>query len=237
MANKFTQEELWKAAKFVFDALKEVGETECCLVGGAALFLHGVKRDVNRRIQDLDIIIFGKSRQVLLKESLSRRFPNNFCLKDPRQPSSHYLRNTVKPNTDLKLLMYKVPGKDYSIKIDLLMQSEPAVEITGRLGISHTVVKDGFPVAPLEFLLYHKLLGWERRSTSTLRHNLEKAKCQDYNDIIEVYRLIRRQQLSPLRVPYIGALYTTRLQARVQRFIISHGERERRRFRVIGFAV
>ncbi|KAG8822751.1 hypothetical protein FRC18_010961 [Serendipita sp. 400] len=172
-------------------------------------------------------MIFGTSRQSSsLQTALCREFPDRFFLQKP-----------ATANAAFRLLKYRVPETDASIKIDILAQGDPTVEITHRLRVGHIVKREGFPVAPLKFLLYHKLLGWERRSESSLPHNQTKANTQDRNDIIDICNELYRRRYYPLRASYIGNAYKTNLERRAQSFVETYGDRERRVFRRIGFSV
>ncbi|CAG8683565.1 10508_t:CDS:2 [Acaulospora colombiana] len=152
-----------RTAAYVLKALEEVGEPSCCLIGGLGIKLHGIKRGM----------------KMTIKQALCDHDPERFCLIDPIRT----------PNATFKRLMYHVPRSPRLIEIDLLFANEPSVEIPRGLTIEQAVVLSGLPVAPLHFILYHKLLGWEDRVDAVGRPDKrQKANSKDRLDILRQYR-------------------------------------------------
>ncbi|KAG9054252.1 hypothetical protein FS842_005681 [Serendipita sp. 407] len=210
--NKFTQAELWDAARYTLRALEDI-VAESFLVGGAALYLHGLQRDVG----DLDFVALPCCEECIrcqhcIKRALVNEYPERFYLKD-----------SVKPDAKYQILMYKVPLTGNSIKIDILTREDPGVEIPDELGIEHTVVPSDFPVAPLEFLLYHKLLGWQRRMRSRYPNYRETAMTKDKDDTYNLCSLLYDNGLRPMDVSFGSIDYRELLGKRADLFILKHG--------------
>ncbi|KAG8831548.1 hypothetical protein FRC17_002999 [Serendipita sp. 399] len=215
--NTLTEEEVWDAAGFIISALKESGRIDCCLIGGTALFLHGVEE---REIKDLDFVVFLREkhcdkcihRQCCLYSRISQAYPDRLKLVD-----------SVKSNAPYSILMYEAPETKNTIKIDLLVPAEEAVEIPPGLTVDHVVYIDGWPVAPLEFLLYHKLLGWSKRIES-FKKNKRKAVTTDTGDIYNLCELLHSNGIDPLEAPFRSVKYNVRPRLRAKQFVEYNGE-------------
>ncbi|KAG8780982.1 hypothetical protein FRC20_002735 [Serendipita sp. 405] len=196
-------DECYQAAGNVLDALADIGEDWTCLVGGMAAKLHGVER----RVKDLDIAVLHpyKSEEDI-QDDLADHYSGRFYLVPSQDPTQTFL----KP-------MYRIPGTTHNIKVDLLLGSDPAVEIPSTFHRNHFVEIDGLPVAPLYYVLYHKLLGWDIRSSDPKRHwKRKQAREKDYPDIIALCQLLYNNRIRPLSKGHMGRLYLCNYQARAE---------------------
>jgi hypothetical protein len=134
--------------------------------------------------------------------------------------------------------MYHVPRSSRIIEIDLLFANEPAVEIPRGLRIQQAVLISDLPVAPLHFILYHKLLGWTDRVNDIRRGDKQqKAHTKDRADILQVCQLLASQKVRPLSKWHLGQQYLKRYRERARAFVERYGEDARLAFRNIGFSV
>ncbi|PVG01342.1 hypothetical protein CPB86DRAFT_753070 [Serendipita vermifera] len=213
-----------KTAEYVLWSLKAVGEPSCCIVGGLGIKLYGIKRTM----KDVDIIVLKPNRnQMAVKQALCDLDPERFSLKDPRQK-----------NATFKRLMYHVPKSLRLIEIDLLFADEPEVEIPRGLTIQQAAILSNLPVAPLHFILYHKLLGWADRVDAVKRPDKRaKARTKDRSDILQVCRLLESEDVRPLSKRHFGQLYLRRFRERARAFVERYGDEAGLAFRSIGFSV
>ncbi|CAG8686390.1 16154_t:CDS:2, partial [Acaulospora colombiana] len=159
------------ASQLVLAALREIGEAWCCLVGGMAIRLNGKRA---REVKDLDIIILNASADSRsIQVALVQRYPTMFFLVPPRDRAATFMK-----------LFFRIPKTPHSIKVDLLLSSIPILEIPSTFHKGHFVSLHSFQVAPIYFVLYHKLFGWNLRYHAQEKWNNEKAKEVDHPDII-----------------------------------------------------
>ncbi|KAG8831547.1 hypothetical protein FRC17_002998 [Serendipita sp. 399] len=214
--------EMHLAALHVILALHKIGESWCCLVGGMAAKLHGVQRD---RVKDLDIAVLRSGRsQAEIKRRLCKYDPEAFFLELPRRK-----------NADFLLLKYEI-REGCRIRIDLLLHNNPEAEIPPSLHWNHFEWISSMPVAPLYFVLYHKLLGWEWRMGTGEGWRVHDANNKDYEDIIQLCDLLRDQSIVPLSKSHLGRAYLKEFPRRARLFANTYGE-ARRRLYEIGFDV
>ncbi|KAG8763369.1 hypothetical protein FRC20_008129 [Serendipita sp. 405] len=208
------------ASKNVFDALEAVGETQCCLVGGMALRLNGIRRQV----KDLDIVVLSSETDTeTLKRALVEHEPDRFQLQHPFD--SH--------GTSMKLY-YRIPRTAHRIRIDLLLSTNPEVEIPDGMHQNHFVYLNGLATAPLYFLLYHKLLGWDRRINSSQQWQREKATDVDYHDVLRLCDILYRKGVKPLEKTHGGKTYLALFRKRSDAFGGRYEQAVARRFEKIG---
>jgi hypothetical protein len=155
-----------------------------------------------------------------------RRYPTEFFLRRPRNRKANWM-----------LLRYRIPGTSRSIKIDLLLQSEPAVEIPTTFHRNHFLFINDLPVAPLYFVLYHKLLGWDWRLKTGPGWRKKDAHSKDHDDIYALCLKIGKEGSLPLRKTHMGRLYKTNFFTRAAAFCNMYKGDERRAFQMIGFDV
>lgn len=160
-------------------------------------------------LQDVDILVLNpSSTQAQLKSRLETRFPFHFYTEDSKTQPGVFRR-----------LLYRVPRARRVIGIDLLLANEPAVEIPKGLRMSHAMLLNGLPTAPLDYLLYHKLLGWADRVHSPRRDKRVKARTKDYNDILQLCNRISEAQIRPLAKRYMGHYYQQKFKERARQFV------------------
>ncbi|KAG8847574.1 hypothetical protein FRC20_002733 [Serendipita sp. 405] len=225
--NDFTQEELWEGVEYTLDAIGQVsGQSRSCLIGGTALCLHGLRKDTG----DIDLLVFLRpkcekclNKSCCIRSSLVRNFPDRFSVRDAKKPGADYM-----------VLLYWTPLTRCPIKVDILVSTDPKVEIPNSLGMDDTDELSGYPVAPLEFLLYHKLLGWQKRMESEYEYEREKAKTKDKNDILSLCSHLATNGLRPLDVAFGSSRYNGRLRLRSERFIREYGNEARHHLVLVG---
>lgn len=212
------------AARLVIKALEDVGEPWCCFVGGMAARLWGVRRT----IKDLDVIVLQPDVDPeTLKRSICQRYPHLFYLKRPRN----------RHHTWRKLYLH-IPRTQHKVKVDILLSTEKNLEVPDGFHRNHFVHINGLPVAPLYFVLYHKLLGWEDRVASRERWKKEKADDVDYPDIIRLCEILRQHGIYPLSKTHMGRLYKENFQRRAEYFCERYDkDLPRMRLEAIGFNV
>jgi hypothetical protein len=152
-------------------------------------------------------------------------------------PKSFYLRRPQDPTATFRKLFYHIPRTSYVIKIDLLLSNEEDLETPVALHSNHFEYWNQIPVAPLHFVLYHKLMGWENRVNSEENWRREKANSTDYRDIINLCDTSFEEGLHPLSKSHLGRFYLDNFESRVDSFVESYGRNARKRFRKIGFPV
>jgi hypothetical protein len=123
------------------------------------------------------------------------------------------------------------------IKVDLLLSGEENMEIPSAFSPNHFVTIRGLPVAPLYYVLYHKLLGWEIRVNHNQGWKRNEANGKDYNDIIQLCTLLRRQRIRPLSKVHMGRLYLQNLESRAQDFAAEYEGEAISKLRSVGFGV
>jgi hypothetical protein len=156
-----------------------------------------------------------------------------------RRRNDFYLAVPKKPGATFKILKYRIPGTLRTIKIDLLLSNEPNVEIPRSLLPSHFVSRNGLPVAPIYFVLYHKLIGWEDRVNSLTGWRQRKAANVDYPDIINLCHIADEFDVKPLSKTHMGAVYLQNFRIRANRFMEHYDWRSTptSAFRQLGFPV
>ena len=152
-------------------------------------------------------------------------------------PQSFYLRRPQDRTATFKKLFYRIPRTSHTIKIDLLLSSEEALETPVALHSNHFEYRNQIPVAPLHFVLYHKLMGWENRAESEESWKREKANSTDYQDIINLCDMSFEEGLQPLSKSHLGRFYLHNFEYRADSFVENYGRNARKRFRKIGFPV
>jgi hypothetical protein len=148
-----------------------------------------------------------------------------------------YLTSPRDRTADFNKLMYRIPGTSSVIKIDLLLSTVPELEIPSTFHRNHFVYINGLAVAPLYFVLYHKLLGWQDRVYHHKRWKRDQADGKDYDDIIELCAILRRQRIFPLSKAHMGRAYLDNFSSRAEDFSSSYNGEGPSRFRAIGFDV
>lgn len=222
------------AARDIMNYLEILGERQTCLIGGLAVRLQGIiippsetpnQNPRTRRIPDIDIVILKTSKKDIaeIQRDLELNWPERF-----------FLVPSVKPGATFKKLHYRVPLTSLSIKVDLLMSDAPELEISPHLHWNHFEVIDGLRVAPIYFLLYHKLLGWEKRISSEEKYHHIKIKLRDIPHIEGLCKLARQRGQLPLSKSHMGRLYLNNLRYRAADFT-HHYQGTNRLFRQIGF--
>jgi hypothetical protein len=174
----------------------------------------------------LDIIVLGPYDPADIQDALVEYDPESFYLERPRDRTASFNK-----------LKYQIPGTNPAIKVDLLLSSEEDMEIPSGLSPNHFVTIRGLSVAPLYFVLYHKLLGWEVRFNHNERWKRDQANGKDYNDIIQICTLLRRQRIRPLSKVHMGRLYLQNLALRAQEFADEYGGEANSKLRSVGFDV
>lgn len=134
-------------------------------------------------------------------------------------------------------LYYIVPRSNHAIKVDLLLSTEPAVEISPGLLNNHFEIINGLRVAPLYFVLYHKLLGWEIRVDSGEDWRVDQADSRDKSDIMRLCDIANDLDLEPRTKSHMGREYLNNFDLRVDSFINYYDGAGRRKFRKLGFDV
>jgi hypothetical protein len=231
--------ECYWAAQYVLEALDDIGETWCCLVGGMAARLYGVDRLVKvvrpvtlgcmlaELVQDLDIVVLRpEMSEEDIQNALVDYDSDRFYLERPRD-------RTV----DFYKLMYRIPNTTHVIKIDLLLNDNPDLEIPWTFHRNHFVIIADLKVAPLYYVLYHKLLGWELRINSYQRWKQDQANSKDYTDIIALCDLMYRSGVRPLSKAHMGRQYLDNYQRRAEYFAETYGSIARDRLWRIGIDV
>jgi hypothetical protein len=170
--------------------------------------------------------VLGSDDPADIQDALVEYDPESFYLERPRDRTASFNK-----------LMYQIPGTNFAIKVDLLLSSEEDMEIPSSFSPSHFVTIRGLSVAPLYFVLYHKLLGWEVRVNHNERWKRDQANGKDYNDIIEICILLRRQRIRPLSKVHMGRLYLQNLALRAQEFADEYGSEANSKLRSVGFDV
>lgn len=212
--------QIFKAARNVLRALYRISETRCCLIGGLAVKLLGADHDVS----DIDILVLDpETDQRDIQDALIDLYPDDFGLEYPEQPNVSFMK-----------LFYHIPGVGYPIKIDLLLSTAPGVEIPRTLRLSHFVWPYGLPVAPIYFVLYHKLLGWEKRIESG---RLEQARDKDCPDILNLCIIAASQSVRPLSKSHMGREYLYKFWERAENFVKWYGGDSGKKFRRIRILV
>ncbi|KAG8831546.1 hypothetical protein FRC17_002997 [Serendipita sp. 399] len=212
-----------QAAWLVLDALSDIGETWCCLVGGLAAELHGV----DRTSKDLDIAVLRPDMSAReIQDALVDLYPARFYLERPRDRNADFLK-----------LMYRIPYTNHVIRVDLLLQNNPDLEIPSTFHRNHFVMINQLHVAPLYFVLYHKLLGWERRIYAPQYWKRRQAHEKDHDDILELCFLLYRAGIQPLSKAHMGRLYLENFKSRAEDFAERYEGIARTRLRMIGFDV
>lgn len=161
-----------------------------------------------------------------IQDALVNYDPQGFYLERPRQRNADFLK-----------LMYRIPGTTSVIKVDLLLETVPELEIPHTFHRNHFVYTRGLPVAPLYFVLYHKLLGWDDRVSSNRRWKREQAHGKDHDDIISLCNIHRRRGIWPLSKAHMGRQYLQNFQTRAEEFADCYEGNERHKFQAIGFSV
>ncbi|PVF95465.1 hypothetical protein CPB86DRAFT_788021 [Serendipita vermifera] len=211
------------ATDYILEALAEIGETWCCLVGGMAAKLHSVERVV----KDLDIVVLRPDMsEEEIQDALVDYDSVSFYLEGPRNRGVDFFK-----------LMYRILNSTHVIKVDLLLNSEPDLEIPWTFHRNHFVTIHGLQVAPLYFVLYHKLLRWDIQINSYQRWKQDQATEKDYPDIISLCNIIYRAGVWPLTKAHMGRQYLDNFEKRVDDFIETYGNKARRKFERIGFNV
>jgi hypothetical protein len=134
-------------------------------------------------------------------------------------------------------LFYRIPYTPYKIKVDLLLSTEPKLEIPRALRPIHFIYLNQLDVAPLYFVLYHKLLGWDDRVDSPEYWKRVKAAQVDYPDILSLCAIAKSEGLRPLSKSHMGRLYLDNFRARADAFVEQYGHSARTRFQWLGFLV
>jgi hypothetical protein len=197
-----------------------------------ALNLHHIRR----KTTDLDIIILKpSSNQEDLKHALVDKFPEQFSVRPARKREG-------KRRPRFKLLLYRPQDdicpwyKKREIKVDLLLSSVRNVEAhwQGLAQKKFEVIRK-LRVAPLHFVLFHKLLGREKRLMNHERPDQQqKAVDCDPPDIIRICSRMKRLGLRPLSEPSMSEAYKLRFTDRARNFTKHHPD-TRWRFKKIGF--
>ncbi|PVG01275.1 hypothetical protein CPB86DRAFT_699861 [Serendipita vermifera] len=222
--SKRTYDNCLFAAQLVLAALREIGEVWCCLVGGMAIRLNGKR---GREVKDLDIIILNASADSRsIQIALVQRYHDLFFLVPPKDRAATFMK-----------LYFRIPKTPHTIKVDLLLSSIPILEIPPSLHASHFARLHSFNVAPIYFVLYHKLFGWNLRHHAPEKWNNEKAKDVDYPDIIYLCDRIYQLRIQPLSKTHLGKQYLEKFAERAKVFCDLYGGFERRMFKRIGFSV
>ena len=88
--SKLSYSEGLSAAEDIFDALKDVGESSCCLVGSQAARLFGVERKVDVSVHSSSLF-FG---QLVLTFDVIRTLISSFCPRVQMWPPSRMISFT-----------------------------------------------------------------------------------------------------------------------------------------------
>jgi hypothetical protein len=177
--------------------------------------------------QDLDFLVLSpRLNPLALQMALRRLQPAHFSLKKPRRLNAKFM-----------LLKYRIPGTTYKIKIDLLHSTEAKVEIPQSLRPIHFNYVNNLPVAPLYFILYHKLLGWELNLHAREPYKRYKKAPLDHMDIIKLCNMAKRQGVRPLSKSHMGRLYLHNFRQRANRFMDHYGNDTKKVFQQVGFHV
>lgn len=153
-------------------------------------------------------------------------YSDGFYLEEPQNPDANFMK-----------LRFMIPRTHRSIKVDLLLSHDPEIEIPRAFKSNHIVTKDGLETAPLDIVLYHKLLGWECRAYADEYWKRDKADGRDYEDIISLCDIMHRQRIQPLNTQRIGHAYVRRFEQRAQDFAHHYYGPTFYKLRRIGFAV
>jgi len=157
---------------------------------------------------------------------LVEKHPKRFYLESPRNPFATFMK-----------LYYRIPHTTHTVKVDLLLSNEPDLETPTTLRASHFKYINQLPVAPLHFVLYHKLMGWEKRTESGETWKSKKADSTDYHDIVDLCNVCFEMGLRPLSQSHMGRSYRDTFESRAESFAGSYGRNAKKRFRKIGFSV
>jgi hypothetical protein len=161
-----------------------------------------------------------------LQDTLIEEYPDSFYLVKPQMRGAKYMK-----------LYFRIPRTHHAIKVDLLLPSEPDLEIPRALKSKHCEYLNSLDVAPDYYLLYHKLLGWDCRVNADEDWKVRKAHNVDYEDILFLCDVLYDQEIEPLDKSHLGARYLRNLSARAAEFCDMYGRRASKRFRKIGFDV
>jgi hypothetical protein len=129
-------------------------------------------------------------------------------------------------------LYYRIEDSQ-DIKVDLLLNSNPELEIPLQMVPSHFEYIADLPVAPLYFVLYHKLLGWEDRVNASEFWKRKRAGTRDYNHILGLCQEAWYRDVYPLSKSHMGRLYLDNFYRRADGFTDQYPVAEY--FRRIGF--
>jgi hypothetical protein len=153
------------------------------------------------------------------------------------QPDHFELHFPERPGAEFMKLKYQIPGTFYKINIDLLLSTAPNLEIPSSFRRSHFVHLNHLPVAPLYFVLYHKLLGWEDRVNSSEEWKQRRAAEVDHPDIISLCSIADRYGIKPLSKSHMGRVYLSNFRRRANDFLERYGGETENDFRRLGFPV
>lgn len=118
-----------------------------------------------------------------------------------------------------------------------MLQDNPELHIPRRLRFSHVDYIDGIPVAPLDFVLYHKLLGWDLRSSADEEWKRDQAHDKDCKDIMSICKILHQMEIWPLSKTHMGNLYLQDFAKRAEFFAGFYKGTARKRLQAIGFDV
>lgn len=170
------------------------------------------------------MIIQPEADERSIQLALVQRFPTEFFLRRPKDHTATFMK-----------LYYSIPRTVHSIKVDLLLSTNPILEIPTGLHPNHLQIINGLRVAPLYFVLYHKLFGWDLRLHSGVEWQQDRANDQDYFHIVRLCDRAYQLKLLPLSKVHMGESYLNKFQTRARSFAAQYGRRERRLFRRLGF--
>jgi hypothetical protein len=158
--------------------------------------------------------------------ALIQKFPDRFFLVPSKNKAATFMK-----------LHCEIPKTSHTIKVDLLLSSIPVLEIPATLYQSHFVSLHSLDVAPIYFVLYHKLFGWHLRYHAPEKWNNEKAREVDYPDVIYLCDRIYQLRIQPLTKTYLGKQYLEKFAERATLFCGIYGGLAKRMFKRIGFSV
>ena len=153
------------------------------------------------------------------------------------QPDNFYILPPRRPNPTFMKLFYRIPRTPHNIRVDLLLSTVPELEIPRFLIWKHFVYLNQLPVAPLHFVLYHKLLGWQERTNAQEPWKRKKARETDKDDIIGLCVIAYRNRLRPLSKSHMGGQFLDNFRRRADDFVQNHGRIARTWFRRLHFHV
>lgn len=165
-----------------------------------------------------------------IQRALLTAFPKDFSLKRPKKKAGRY-------TTAFFNLYFNIPKTDQAIKVDLLLWSVPEIEILVELKKDYIEMINTLRVAPLYFVLYHKLLGWEKRKSSGEAWKEEIAHGQDKKDILRLCDIAYGSGLKPLSKAHMGKIYIDNFSRRADLFVDEYNDEGRVKLRLIGFNV